>query len=286
MRIPPRFFSRMSAALAGVLSLLFLALPVHAGNIVITGHDDDFHSTVDNSAAADAAMSAFANFTRSGAPNSNAPVLIFDHGTELTTQMTKLGIPFTNVDPNAGPINTSSFDANRFSAFIVASDTTVGGGDNDSTSSANLSTPAVKSAIASFFNSGGGIVGLAGATNTHYYDFLPASASSPGTVTNPNGFTQTPAGAALKLPAVNGDFPHNFFSFPGTGGVDPHWIVTETYTGDSSVGPLTNQPFTLAIAGGSISGGGFASPIPEPATIVLTLLGFGGSAAFARFRRK
>jgi hypothetical protein len=220
-----------------------------AGRVVLTGHDDDFHQ----SAAAKAAVSAFLTYVRATAPTPSKPVLTFDHGTELTSLLTSIGVTFTNIDPNVGVPAASNFDVATYSAIVIASDTSCGGCDNNATSSANLAAAAAS--FATFFNAGGGIIGLAGASNPNYYSFVPASATVAGLVTCSSCFTQTADGAAAGLPAVNGDFPHNFFAFPGTGGVDVHYKVFETYTGPSTVGTLTNQPFGLFFEG-SIGGGG------------------------------
>ncbi|HKN88004.1 MAG TPA: hypothetical protein VJV04_14175, partial [Nitrospiraceae bacterium] len=221
----------VSTLIAGMA--LFIGQDAYAGgNVVLTGHDDDFHQ----STAADAQALGMLNFARQG---STLPVLTFDHGTELTSLMTSLGIPFTNVDPNAGVPAASLFNNSVYSAIAVASDTSCGGCDNDATSSTNLA--GASAAIATFFNNGGGIVAFAGASNTSYYNFLPASATNPGLVSCDSCFTQTAAGVAAGVPAVNGDFPHNFFNFPGVGGMSPSWVAFETYTGDSTLGSLTNQ---------------------------------------------
>ena len=181
--------------------------------------------------------------------------------------LTTLGISFVNVDPGVA-IDPTVFDATKYSAMVVASDQSCGGCDNNSTDSANLA--ADSAAIASFFNAGGGIVAFAGASNTSYYSFLPASASNPGIVDCCGGFSQTAAGAGISVPADNTDFPHNFFAFPGTGGMDPNWKVAETFTGGSSVGPLVDQPFTVFIQNGTIGSTGFVGGgTPEPGSIML-----------------
>jgi hypothetical protein len=254
-----------------LLPLTLASGVLFAGNIALTGHDDDFH----RSSEAQAQALGMLVFARGGAPTPNLPVLTFDAGAELTSLLTTIGVSWTNINPNIGVPAASNFDVTKYSAIVIASDESCGGCDNNTTSSTNLA--GASAAIASFFNAGGGIVAFAGASNTSYYSFLPASASNPGIVDCPVGncFTQTSAGMGVGIPAVNTDFPHNFFPFPGTGGMDANWDVAETYTGPSSVGPLTNQPFTVFIQNGTITSGGFGGT-PEPGSYTLLLAGLIG----------
>lgn len=267
----------MRRILAGVCFIAFVgSVSACAGNIALTGHDDDFHQSVQ----AQAQALAMIQFARAG---SALPVLTFDHGTELTTLLTTLGISFVNVDPDTGvPVGTL-FDHSVYSAIVVASDQSCGGCDNTATSSANLA--GASASIATFFNAGGGIAAFAGASNSSYYSFLPATALNPGTVTCDSCFTQTADGAAagIMIPAVNGDFPHNFFEFPGVGGMDPLWKAAEIYSGPSSIGTLTDQPFTVFIKDATIGGGGFGGGVPEPGTYAMMLGGL-GSLLLARKR--
>src|ERR1035438_4089974 len=159
---------RLSRCAQGLAALTLSAVALAAGgNIVITGHDDDFHG----STGAMAQISAMVTFARAGAPTPSKPVLSFDHGSELTGRLTTLGIPFTNIDPDAGIPAASNFNVATYSAIVVASDTNCGGCDNTTTSITNLTGAAT--AIAAFLNAGGGIVALAGATDAStYYGFL------------------------------------------------------------------------------------------------------------------
>lgn len=261
------------AVLRAGLCLMLGGASLFGGNLILTGHDDDYHQSTQARAQA-LGMIAFA---RNG---SALKVLAFDHSSELTGFLTALGITYDNVDPDAGVPAASLFNHTIYSAIVIASDTTCGGCDNTTTSSANLAAAA--GSFAAFVNAGGGIVAFAGASNTSYYSFLPASATNPGTVNCSSCFTQTAGGVAIGVPAVNTDAPHNYFNFPGVGGMAPQWQVAESYTGGSSNGALTNQPFTVYISGAVIGGGGFGggSTVPiSPTTLLLIAVGLASLAA-------
>ncbi|HEY3198334.1 MAG TPA: hypothetical protein VGJ57_09990, partial [Nitrospirales bacterium] len=227
------------------IGVLLFASTASAGNIVLTGHDDDFHQDL----LAQAQAKAMINFARAGAPNPTLPVLAFDAGSELTTLLGLSGvsIPFTNINPNTGIPAASNFDVTKFSAIVVASDFRCGGCDNNDLSSTNLA--GAKTPITDFFNAGGGIATFAAASNSHYYDFLPTTATGFGSPPS-TGYVQTAFGATLGIPAVNGDPTHNFFFEPGTAGVSALFGVVERL-GD----PNTGTAETIAIKGASIGGG-------------------------------
>lgn len=258
-----------SSLLAGVaLAGLVGVGPAMAGNIVLTGHDNDFHYA---STPADAgpALSAEVKFVENG---SALPLLTFDAGSELTSALTSLGISYVNVDPSvAGNVTAGLFDPTKYSAFAVASVTSCSGCDNTPADITNIA--AQSAAIASFFNAGGGILGLAGATDTAAYAYVPTAASNAGGAPPSTGYVQTAAGSAFGLPAVNGDATHNFFNTPGTGGLSASYVVTETL----GVG---GTPETIALKGGTISCTtkgtctiGVTASVPEPMS--LALLGTG-----------
>ncbi len=276
--------------LAVAAGAALLTLPALAGNIVLTGHDDDFHydgfgsTTVAGDPGTQ--LSEMLVFARAGSANPTLPVLSFDiPGGELVSSLTAiLGAGgFTNIDPSvAGNVTDALFDPTKYSAIIVASDQSCGGCDLNATDEANISAHAA--AIGTFFDGGGGIVGLAGAEQAGigYYKFVPAAAGGFGSPP-PTGYFQTADGLAAGIGAVNGDATHNFFFEPGTGGVSSAYKVFERLKDSTDLGTAETigcTGCTVAI----ITGG-----TPEPASIVLfgsVLLGLAGFRKFQRRARK
>jgi len=274
--------------LAVAAGAALLTIPALAGNIVLTGHDDDFHydgfgsTTVAGDPGTQ--LSEMLVFARAGSADPTLPVLSFDiPGGELVNSLTSiLGAGgFTNVDPSvAGNVTDALFDPTKYSAIIVASDESCGGCDLNATDEANISAHAA--AIGTFFDGGGGIVGLAGAEQAGigYYKFVPAAAGGFGSPPS-SGYFQTADGLAAGIDAVNGDATHNFFFEPGTGGVSSAYKVFERLD-------VTGLPAeTIGCTGCTvaiITGG-----TPEPASIVLfgsVLLGLAGLTKFQRRARK
>jgi hypothetical protein len=249
------------------------------GNIFLTGHDADLHMFF-GSASAQAALTSELSFVRNG---SSLPVLIFDSnasgdGNELAGDLTTLGIAFTMVDPNTTTITDAMFDHSQYSAFAVASDEFCGGCDLTPADVALISLHST--AISAFFNSGGGILGLAAATDPLGYAYVPEAAVNGGGNPPSNGFVETSAGTAAGLLAENGDPTHNFFPTPGTSGLSNVYQVAEV-NGDN-VESIFVKNGSISCTGPTcvITGGG----VPEPATWMMMLLGVGAVGAAMRRR--
>jgi hypothetical protein len=268
-----------SKAIALCVCLGVISLPLRAGNILLTGHDDDFHATLGGDFVdANPQFLGGLAFVRNG---SSLPVLSFDSGSELTSLLTTDGISFTNINPDtAGAVTAALFDPAKYSAFVVASDSTCGGCDNDPTGEANIA--AQLSAIEAFLNAGGGIFALAGANSTNYYAFLPQTASSVGGAPA-IGYTQTALAVTLGIPAVNGDPTHNLFFNPGTNGESSAYHIVEfNQTTGNGVVPAP-AAVTLACVGCTTSGGVIVtSAMPEPSSWIMILSGLAALIAMRR----
>lgn len=245
-----------AALLIGLASVLAESAPASAAakgsNFVATGHDMDFHCAGGDSNEC-AYLKIVVKKVRNG---STKPILALDHGSEVPTALAAAGLgPVVTVDPdNAGAMAavkfTNSSGTPNYSAFIVASDSTCGGCDNDPAGEANIN--ARKSDIKTFFNHGGGILALAGAANiATYYDFVPLTGVNAKVVTPP--FTVTSQGAALGITSAmaNCCATHNSFDIPKA-----PFVTLEKDTAGLAE--------TIAAFNVTIGGGGFTSPPASP----------------------
>jgi PKD domain len=167
----------------------------------------------------------------------------------ITTASTWAGTPL--VDTSGAPL---------WSAIIIASDTNCGGCDLNNVDGTHLDSDAINarsSEIQTFFNDGGGLLYLAGATNAFEADGVTGKDVYYASVPVPVGgqpvsppFTVTADGAALGVTdaMVNCCATHNSFTLPGA---DSPLKVAET---DS-----TGLAESLFLQGGSVCSGAFCS---------------------------
>ena len=199
---------RRGLVLAGSIAVLLIsAAPASAGRILITGHDQDLHCA--GGQGCNFVKSAV-KYVRAGAPQPDKPVLILDRAgmqmvTALDNAFPAARVPRRVMDPRSNEFENAPLTTDRYSAILVASDSSCGGCDLNIDSAADSrAINARKGAIAAFFNAGGGIYANSGAARGDgnpnppdiYYDFLPLPAGGLP-VTGP--FCLTPIGAQLGL---------------------------------------------------------------------------------------
>jgi hypothetical protein len=270
--------STSALAVVGAGALTFgLASPAAAagGNILLTGHDNDFHCSFGPTVTC-GVLGAETNFVRNG---SALPVLVIDRnngfGLELSSALTTEGIAHTTVA--AGAVTAGMFDHTKYSAFAVASVTSCSGCDNLPGTGATLA--GFETAITSFFNAGGGILGLTGASDPSAFSYVPEAGGTTTPIFTSSGFVATANGLA-DIPgftAVNGDETHNTFA-----GFSPFYKVAERFGSDGPAVTIYGTNGHIGCTGTkcTISGG-----IPEPSTWALLGLGFFSLGVAVRKRK-
>jgi len=228
-----------------LIALLAIAPSAHAGRLIESGHDFDFHCAAFVPGDECHFMRVALDYVRAGAPDPSKPVLVLDRGALAVPAAIQKAYapgsppPMTVVDPRSGTFPTTPIDTSHWSAIVVASDVNCSGCDlNSAPSGSAAQTPdstaiALRTAtIAAFFDAGGGILAGAGATdsggsgtltfsdtNVPYYSFLATSGASNAT----GPFQLTALGTALGLVDLDVNFPcgggctHNSFGFPPAG---------------------------------------------------------------------
>jgi hypothetical protein len=273
--------------------LLVLALPASsamAGRLIVTGHDADLHCAGGQGCHF---ITVAVGWVRAAAPNPNKPVLILDRdpsgGTTYQMEMaldlafSPGSVPRVVMDPRSAEFATAPLTTNDYSAILVASDTTCGGCDLNSTETGDPNATPDSDAInarakdiAAFFNAGGGVFAASGAGHGDgdpsdgaetYYKFVPLPLG--GHQVSPP-FTLTPAGQALGFqddPAapdssdINCCATHNSFEEPPSG--SPLTVAERDSSTNPSTGAPVNAPVTL-FAEGTISGNTIVEPGAPP----------------------
>lgn len=298
-RIVYLYLALLLTALAGAGIHIARAHAATGGNFFATGHDLDHHCAFGHQTDSCDYLKVLVDKARNG---STLPILALDQFTELQTSLTGLygAAHVVRVDPS----DATAFNATRFvgptgtplySAIVTASDNTCNGCDNTLVGESNINARSAD--FAAFYNAGGGIVALTGATHyATYYNFVPfiglAGADLPcNNSTGDTCFAVTPAGAALGVTnaEVNcsksnplGCETHNSFNEPPA----PPFIVVERVAPGM---PGANDPVTIGVLNGMISGGGFkggGTATPELGSGELFATGVLPLAAVLLYRRR
>ena len=251
-----------------------LSMGAHAGNIFITGHDSDEHSN-------GAYMSAGLDF------------LLF--GTAQTGNRNKT-VAHINTFNNAGVAGTlaGNYSVTTFSADAAGINSALTGGydavlvGSGDDSSANSALLAAAGLFTTYFNGGGSIyINTDEGFGQNWFNFVPSFGTTVANTISVSGiFAPTAAGSAIGLTQaiVDADITHNFFT-----GVDTSLFTILEVTEQNNSNVPAGQTVALGLRAGVISSSGFGSsgnPVPEPTTLALMGLGFGGLALARRRKAK
>lgn len=264
-------YTLLASVSALAIGSAMFASPAMAGNVILTGHDNDFHQGAGAPDSGNTQLLSEVNYARNG---NSLPVLAIDAGSELRNALTTIGVPFTAVNPSA--VTAGMFNNSAYSAFVVASVSTCGGCDNPVGTGTHLAT--FETAIAAFFDAGGGIVGLAGATDPNAYAYVPESGGTTTAIFASSGFVATAAGLTIPgFNAVNGDQTHNTFA-----GFASFYTAAETFgVGGPAVTIFGSGSIVCTGASCTVTPG-----VPEPSTWTMMLLGFAGFGLMAARKRR
>ncbi|MFI5003499.1 MAG: hypothetical protein ACHQE6_00655 [Solirubrobacterales bacterium] len=190
-------------------------------NFVATGHDMDFHCSVAGPVEVEQECKYLKIVVDKVRNGSTLPILALDQGTELPTALANVGYTGVGEVVHVNPAETAVFDAMPFvnakgeplySAIITASDETCGGCDDNEEGENSINARAAD--FKTYFNAGGGILALAGATRfATYYNFVPLNVGA--TVVSPP-FEVTTEGEALGITSAEANCcaTHNSFLYP------------------------------------------------------------------------
>lgn len=248
------------------LALGVMPTSIHAGQIVVSGHDPDFHAQAGpNAIGAQHLIQQSLAFARNG---SIAPFLFIQSNTDniglgdhLNSEVGLNDSGFT-AGTTAGDhyvkVSASQFTSltlaqlEQYSAILIPSDH---GGTLTEADLVSLNSHS--SEIIQYLNAGGGLVAFGedgshtGGNTAQLFGFLPFLVTSTAFTEAENGNTLTDFGSSLGLTNsdINGNFSHNIFT--STGGMN---IVDRDANGDI---------LTLAFQGQITPSG----VVPEPSSL-------------------
>ena len=283
----PKHRSAISTGIAGIAlaAACAIATPAAAGNILVSGHDSDFHAISGNTVGAQHIIQDALTFVRDG---NTAPILL------LQSDTSNLGLG-DHLNSETGLINSGyaagtgngnfyvKHDATQFqadaaagfagySAIFIPSDH---GGTLTGNDLVMLDSAPVTAAILAFVNGGGGLFALAEdgfhtGPAAALFGFLPflVTASPLGEFEGGNTLTADGLSLGLVNSDINGNFSHNIFT--ATGGM----TVVDRDAGGEILSLMSR---------GTVTTGGV---LPEPATIALFSLGALGLGLMRRVRKR